>query len=93
MLSVLVALACLAEVSSLMAQSAGGGVQQTLKQGTATVLEVPGPLQPYKVVFEDDGETAYFYALDLSRPADAQIADAIHVYDVPVQADRRRPAS
>jgi hypothetical protein len=35
---------------------------------------------PYSATFEDDGETAYFYACDRSRPEN-QILDAVHIYN------------
>jgi hypothetical protein len=42
----------------------------------------PGPyaktLDEFGVVFEDDGETGYFYATDASR---SQIFDALHIYN------------
>jgi hypothetical protein len=34
---------------------------------------------PYAVVFEDDGQTGYFYGLD--RRLDEPLLDALHVYD------------
>jgi hypothetical protein len=39
------------------------------------------------VVFEDDGDTGYFYGLDLARP-DNPIVDALHLYNVSAVADR-----
>ena len=39
------------------------------------------PQTPRLVVFEDDGQTGYFYALDLEQE-DQPIRDALHVYDV-----------
>ena len=63
-------------------------MERILKIGTPTVLEVESPVPPYKVVFEDDGETGYFYALDLSQPPDSQILDAMNIYDVAHMANR-----
>ena len=60
----------------------GPSMERSFTAGTPTVLESAGPRAPNKVVFEDDGETGYFYALDLSRPEDSQIVDAIGVYNV-----------
>jgi hypothetical protein len=37
----------------------------------------------YGVSFEDDGETGYLYGLDLSRPEDQTIVDALHIYNAP----------
>jgi hypothetical protein len=39
------------------------------------------------VVFEDDGETAYFYACQTDN---GPILDALHIYDVAAVTDRRR---
>jgi len=60
----------------------GPSMHRSFQAGTPTVLESPGPRTPNKVVFEDDGETGYFYALDLSRPDSSQIVDAIGIYNV-----------
>lgn len=43
-------------------------------------------------MFEDDGETGYFYALDLLRNGEQQIVDAVHIYDVSRLTDRHRPS-
>ncbi len=59
-----------------------GSLERSFRRGTPIVLESPGPRGPNKVVFEDDGETGYFYALDLSRPEQSQIVDAIAIYAV-----------
>ena len=55
--------------------------KEKLTIGTPLVLESDSPSQEYGVVFEDDGETAYFYALDLSRD-DNPIVDALQIYSV-----------
>lgn len=41
-------------------------------------------------MFEDDGETGYFYGLD-TRLGDEPILDALHVYNVDGVRDRERP--
>src|SRR6218665_1638322 len=43
------------------------------------------------VVFEDDGDTGYFYARDFSRP-ELSIVDALHVYNVSAVVDPERPS-
>jgi hypothetical protein len=45
----------------------------------------------FSAVFEDDGQTAYFYAYDRSRPAQ-RILDAVHVYNVEAVLDRHKPS-
>jgi hypothetical protein len=59
--------------------------------GKAVVLEGPSPTPPYVAVFEDDGTTGYFYALDTSRE-DNPIVDALHIYDVEGVTDRNLPS-
>jgi hypothetical protein len=44
--------------------------------------------EPFATVFEDDGETGYFYAMDLRR--EEQIVDAVHIYNVASMVDRQR---
>jgi hypothetical protein len=44
------------------------------------------------VVFQDDGETGYFYALDLTK-SDDQIVDALHIYNVGSVTDRHLPST
>ena len=41
------------------------------------------------VVFEDDGETAYFYACET---VNGPILDALHIYNVAAVKDRERPS-
>lgn len=43
------------------------------------------------VVFEDDGEVAYFYAVEMKE--EMNILDALHIYDVPSIIDREIPSS
>ncbi len=68
-------------------------MERTLKVGTPTVLELDGPVPPNKVVFQDDGEAAYFYAVDTSRPQGSQILDAVSIYEVARITDRSKPAT
>jgi hypothetical protein len=46
---------------------------------------------PFWVVFEDDGDTGYLYALDARRGDEDPIFDALHVYDAGVVSDSDRP--
>jgi hypothetical protein len=54
--------------------------EQSFNIGTPLVVESKSISQDYGVVFEDDGETGYFYALDFSRE-DNPIVDAMHIYN------------
>jgi len=46
----------------------------------------------HSAFFEDDGETGYFYAIDLTR-SDNMILDAVHIYNVANVVDRGRPST
>lgn len=71
------------------------GIQVTAKKmlsvGRETVVESVSPEKPYAAVFEDDGQTGYFYALE---PTDSEnpIADALHIYNVDDVTDRDEPS-
>src|SRR5262249_11496015 len=56
-------------------------VEQRFRPGEAIMLEGPSPCAPFSAMFEDDGDTGYFYALDPTR-VDGRIIDALHVYNV-----------
>jgi hypothetical protein len=49
--------------------------QNELLVGDGLVVEAPAGEGPYVVVFEDDEETGYFYALDTSGPYRVPVAD------------------
>lgn len=66
-------------------------VSETLIVGTETVLESDAPDDSRGVVFEDDGETGYFYARDYSVP-DQLFVDALHIYSVRGVTDREKPS-
>jgi hypothetical protein len=49
--------------------------------GTPCIIECYALAAPYSVVFEDDGETGYFYALE-NPGENARIVDELHIYNV-----------
>jgi hypothetical protein len=65
-------------------------VRQQLEVGTPTVVRSVSANGRYAVVFEDDGDTGYFHALD-HRRVDQPIVDALHIYDAStvVKGDRQ----
>jgi hypothetical protein len=65
---------------------------QDVRVGEPTVVDGPSPQGTFSVVFEDDGDTGYFYALDL-RLGGNPIVDAVQVYNVSEVADRHRPSN
>ena len=72
--------------------SVQASVQQILQVGTPAVLPSESPSQDFGVVFEDDGQTGYFYALHVSAEGQA-IVDALQIYNVPQVQDRERPST
>ena len=49
--------------------------------GTPITLDCPSPTTSYAVIFEDDGETGYFYGLNLENKKQP-VLDALHIYNV-----------
>ena len=66
--------------------------EKSFQPGDKTFLAEDAPAGQYSAVFEDDGETGYFYAVDLAR-SDKTILDAVHVYNVASVVDRERPSA
>jgi hypothetical protein len=64
---------------------------QEIKVGNPIVIEAPAPDRRFKVVFEDDGDTGYFYAVDPAK-ASQPIQDAVQIYNVKSVADRQHPS-
>lgn len=54
---------------------------QTFRPGDETYFASDSLTPPHSASFEDDGETGYFYALDLTR-SENMILDALHIYNV-----------
>jgi len=65
--------------------------KETLNVGVEIVVESASPVGRYQAVFEDDGQTGYFYALDMERPYNP-IADALHIYNVESVVDKDKPS-
>jgi hypothetical protein len=65
--------------------------EQEIRVGEATVVESVAPEGRYVVVFEDDEETGYFYALDTAADGNP-IQDALHIYNVESVSDRDEPS-
>lgn len=67
--------------------------RETVSVGGGVFLSDAAVEQPFSVVFEDDGETGYFYAHRWNTTlALWEIVDALHVYNVEDVADRQVPA-
>jgi hypothetical protein len=66
--------------------------KQEIHVGKEVVVEGASPSPPFVAVFEDDGETGYFYALDTTR-GENPILDALHIYDVESVTDKHLPSN
>jgi hypothetical protein len=64
-------------------------VSERFRPGTDTWIASDSPSSQFSAVFEDDGETGYFYAYDRGNPERA-ILDAAHIYNVANITDRDR---
>jgi hypothetical protein len=51
--------------------------EQPFTAGESIFIECPSPENNYMVVFEDDTDTGYFYAMEGER-----ILDALHIYNI-----------
>ena len=66
-------------------------VQAQLIVGEAQVIESLAPEGSFAAVFEDDGKTGYFYALDESVDGNP-IRDALHIYNTEDVSDGHIPS-
>jgi len=57
--------------------------EQAFTVGEEILVESNSSENNYAVVFEDDAETGYFYALEMDKNSQEQkILDALHIYEV-----------
>jgi hypothetical protein len=57
------------------------GAQETIAIGTESFVDSVSPNDAFATVFEDDGDTGYFYALE-RRGSELPIVDAVQIYNV-----------
>ena len=55
--------------------------------GAKLVMQANAPSNLHAVVFEDDGDTGYFYALAPTESGELELLDALHIYNA--EADLR----
>lgn len=67
------------------------GAKETIKIGNETVIECDSADGMRGVVFEDDGDTGYFYARDYSIE-DQLFIDALHIYSLKEVTDSHIPS-
>jgi hypothetical protein len=60
---------------------------RTSRIGEQLVMQLDAPSREVTVVFEDDGDTGYFYALAPTASGELELLDALHVYNA--EADLR----
>ena len=56
-------------------------LSETITIGTPVTFNCPSPKTSFAVVFEDDGETGYFYGLNPENKKQP-VLDALHIYNV-----------
>jgi hypothetical protein len=66
--------------------------EETLTVGEGGFVDCASHVPPFAVVFEDDRDTGYFYAIEMDAEGDDyQILDALHVYTAANVADGDEP--
>ena len=61
--------------------------------GDETWYPSDSPSSTFSAVFEDDGDTGYFYAFDRAgKGGEGEILDACHIYNVRAITDREIPS-
>lgn len=66
------------------------GAEQEFTVGSPTVVESTTPDGRFGVVFEDDGDTGFFYARNFTVDAD-DVSLGVHIYTVEAVSDRTIP--
>jgi len=67
-------------------------VKQEITVGEPVTINCDSPSTQFSVVFEDDGETGYFYGLDFDQ-TENPICDALNIYNVQNVIDRAKPST
>ena len=70
---------------------ARSAVRLRFRPGDETWCASDAPVETWSVVFEDDGDTGYFYAAERVEGR-VRILDALHVYNVQDVVDRHLPS-
>ncbi|MBS1567045.1 MAG: DUF2251 domain-containing protein [Bacteroidetes bacterium] len=66
----------------------------TIEIGVPVIVESNASEGRYTVVFEDDGETAYFYAAERTdEPDGLRVLDALHIYNADEIAEEEKKAA
>jgi hypothetical protein len=78
-------------VNDLVTMKGTVGAQEMIAIGTETFVDSVSPNDAFATVFEDDGDTGYFYALERSG-SERPIVDAVQIYNVANVVDRAKPS-
>jgi hypothetical protein len=65
---------------------------EILNVGQETVIDSCPDMTDNAVIFEDDGITGYFYAIERPETGEMKILDAVHIYNVDNVTDKDRPS-
>jgi hypothetical protein len=66
--------------------------EETFLPGDETWVGSDSPTSAFSAVFEDDGDTGYFYAVERRAGGELEILDAVHIYNVRNVVDREVPS-
>lgn len=84
-----VLISCNKEENKEMRMNITADRQEKIFVGNNIVIDsASGKHSTYNVVFEDDGETGYFYAMDMNY--EMPIQEALHIYNVKNVADKEK---
>ena len=65
--------------------------EKEIVRGEETFIESVAAESRNAVVFEDDGETAYYYAMEMDEAGGGmRILDALHIYEVPNEGEEEK---
>src|SRR4051812_30717202 len=68
--------------------------EESFIAGEDTFIDSASSENNYAVVFEDDNDTGYFYALQLNKATgEQQVLDALHIYEVDAIEPAQRPGT
>lgn len=68
--------------------------EQSFIIGSAVIVDSDASENNYSVIFEDDGDTAYFYAAERTAAEDGlRILDAVHIYNADEIAEEEKQAT
>jgi hypothetical protein len=68
--------------------------EKPFEKGEHTFIESYSPENSFGVIFEDDGETGYFYAVEVGQEnREKRILDALHIYEADISKLEKKTSS